>query len=94
MQGNYNTTLCIKPKVPFKIGEKEANAHSNSMLSALWNRKITLVISYWQGLDKVEIYSLKDTSHVERFSFGCEYMCHLFSSGYQVSLPYPQIQKM
>ena len=94
MQGNYNTTLCIKPKVPFKIGEKEANAHSNSMLSALWNRKITLVISYWQGLDKVEIYSLKDTSHVERFSFGCEYMCHLFSSGSQVSLPYPQIQKM
>lgn len=80
--------------MPFKIGEKEANTHSNSMLSALWNRKITLVISYWQGLDKVEIDSLKDTNHVERFSFGCEYMCHLFSSGYQVSLPYPQIQKM
>ena len=93
MQGNYNTALCIKPKVPFKIGEKESNTHSNSMLSALWNRKTTLVISYWQGLDKVEIYSLKDTNHVERFSFGCKCMFHLFSSGYQVSLPYPQISE-
>ena len=55
--------------------------------------KITLVISYWQGLDKLEIYSLKDTNHIEHFSFGCEHMCHLFSSGYQVSLPYPQISE-
>lgn len=35
VQGNHSTTLSVKPKVPFQIGEREANIHSNNMLIAL-----------------------------------------------------------